>query len=300
MEEWVTTQTAARSLAVSDSRIRAMASDGLLVSEKRGRDLMVSTLSVTAQKSDYGQLSTPVRIRVFLRDSLTCQSCGFADGDPSSFHVHHKQPRSEGGTNALDNLTTLCCDCHKRAHERVITAGGNIQFNCRLEDEIRVLIASEAERISRELGKKVSQADVVSLAMVKWCSLDGGGGAPRENVPEDRRTAAEAAMRSAETSPPTLAPKASPRTESVAQRKARESKEHAAALAESDTVARMVGRNDIDYDLEHVPHRSVAAIGVQSAGSPEPKILREPAVKKSFAPLTRPHGKAEAKRRREQ
>lgn len=106
-------------------------------------------------------------------------------------------------------------------------------------------------------------------------------------------------MRSAETGPPTLAPKASLRTESVAQRKARESKEHAAALAESDTVARMVGRNDIDYDLEHVPHRSVAHMGVQL-----PDVLTQQkhydVAARKVKPMARPHGNIEPKRRREQ
>lgn len=173
-----------------------------------------------------------------------------------------------------------------------------MQFNCRLPEEVLVLINAEVERLQGETEKKVSQADVVSLAMVKWCSGEVGLG---DVALDDRRAVAESAMREAETKPDaTNVLLSSKRSESVAQRRARESKEHAAALAESDTVARMVGRNDIDYDLEHVPHRSVAAMGVHSGGSPEPKVLREPAVKKSFAPLTRPHGKAEAKRRREQ
>lgn len=304
MEEWITTQEAARSLAVSNSRIRAMAGAGLLVTEKRGRDLMVSVLSVTAQKSDYGQLSTPVRIRVFLRDSLTCQSCAFASGDPSSFHVHHKQPRSEGGTNTLENLTTLCCDCHKATHGRTDKLSEAVQFNCRLADEIQVLIRSEVVRLSDELGKKVSQADVVALAMVQWCSVDHstpGESAQSDGSGEgvDRHSAAEAALRDAETRPAQVSstPKVNPRAESVAQRKVREAKEHAVSLAEADVIARAVGREDIDYDLDSVAHRSALAVNPPVKATERVHYKVQP---RKVKPITRPCGTTEPKRRREQ
>lgn len=94
------------------------------------------------------------------------------------------------------------------------------------------------------------------------------------------------------------APKVNKRSESVAQRKARETKEHAAALAESDTTARLTGRDDIEYDLENVPHRSVA-VPIASQGERRPAAHYEVQPRK-VKTLTRPHGSAEPKRRREQ
>lgn len=94
-------------------------------------------------------------------------------------------------------------------------------------------------------------------------------------------------------------PKANPRSESVAQRKVREAREHAAALAESDTVARMVGRNDIEYDLENVTHRSVIAGSANRPHGPAARVHYE-AQPRKVRTLTRPHGNAEPKRRREQ
>lgn len=42
------------------------------------------------------------------RDEHRCRKCGF----PADLEVHHIKERSAGGTHALDNLITLCTDCH--------------------------------------------------------------------------------------------------------------------------------------------------------------------------------------------
>lgn len=49
------------------------------------------------------------------RDNITCQSCGIGD---CRLHVHHKVPRSAGGSDELDNLVTLCPDCHAEEHDQ--------------------------------------------------------------------------------------------------------------------------------------------------------------------------------------
>ncbi len=45
----------------------------------------------------------------FTRDSYTCQDCGSKD----ELVIHHKLPISQGGSNDLENLKTVCRDCHK-------------------------------------------------------------------------------------------------------------------------------------------------------------------------------------------
>ena len=166
----------------------------------------------------------------------------------------------------------------------------------RISDEVDTLIKAESERLTDEYGKRVSEADVIELAVVKWCSLDdvNTGG---ENVSTlDRRSVAENAMREAEEKPPS--PKPTPRkAESVAERRARETKEHAAKLAEADITARMTGRDDIEYDLENVPHQSVLHVALQKAPVESHHYEVQ---KRKVKPLTRPHGSTEAKRRREQ
>jgi hypothetical protein len=166
----------------------------------------------------------------------------------------------------------------------------------RVSDEVDALIKAEAERLTEEYGKRVSEADVIELAIVKWCSTDGVN-TEGENVSTfDRRSVAESAMREAEEKPPS--PKPTPRkAESVAERRARETKEHAAKLAEADITARMTGRDDIEYDLENVPHQSALHVALQKPATVKHSYEVEP---REVKPLTRPHGGTEAKRRREQ
>ena len=47
------------------------------------------------------------------RDSYTCQCCKTKKG---TLHIHHIIYRSNGGADTLDNLITLCADCHRRLH----------------------------------------------------------------------------------------------------------------------------------------------------------------------------------------
>lgn len=46
------------------------------------------------------------------RDSHTCQQCG----STSRLEVHHWEPYFISFDNSLDNLVTLCKDCHKEKH----------------------------------------------------------------------------------------------------------------------------------------------------------------------------------------
>lgn len=47
------------------------------------------------------------------RDDYSCTNCNYNGG---RLHVHHERPRSRGGTDHLDNLKTLCPDCHADEH----------------------------------------------------------------------------------------------------------------------------------------------------------------------------------------
>ena len=51
---------------------------------------------------------------VLTRDNYTCQCCKTKKG---TLHVHHIIYRSNGGSDDIDNLITLCEDCHKKLHE---------------------------------------------------------------------------------------------------------------------------------------------------------------------------------------
>lgn len=51
---------------------------------------------------------TKNKVAALERDDWTCQICGRQE----RLHVHHRIPRYQGGTEALDNLITLCSGCH--------------------------------------------------------------------------------------------------------------------------------------------------------------------------------------------
>ena len=61
-----------------------------------------------------------IRLKVLQqRDGRRCQECHKA----GRLEVHHLKQLQDGGDNALDNLKTLCRDCHIRAHARPVSAG---------------------------------------------------------------------------------------------------------------------------------------------------------------------------------
>ena len=58
------------------------------------------------------------RKEVYKRDDYRCQNCGRRGGPygDSELHAHHVVALSDGGTDKLSNLTTLCEGCHKSIH----------------------------------------------------------------------------------------------------------------------------------------------------------------------------------------
>lgn len=61
------------------------------------------------QKQVFDEEFLEVRTAVLKRDGYRCVNCGQTG---TELHVHHIIPRSEGGTNDLSNLVTLCAKCH--------------------------------------------------------------------------------------------------------------------------------------------------------------------------------------------
>jgi DEAD/DEAH box helicase domain-containing protein len=81
----------------------------------------------TNAPNDYGPAWNTLRERVRARDHYRCQGCGASEnGQPH--HVHHKVPFRAFPTreqaNQLDNLVTLCPNCHRRAELAVRIRSG--------------------------------------------------------------------------------------------------------------------------------------------------------------------------------
>jgi DEAD/DEAH box helicase domain-containing protein len=77
--------------------------------------------------NDYGPGWDKLRERVRQRDGYRCQVCGAEEQD-RAHAVHHKLPfrlfASAEQANRMDNLTTLCANCHRRVEAAVRVRSG--------------------------------------------------------------------------------------------------------------------------------------------------------------------------------
>lgn len=70
--------------------------------------------------------SVPYRLQqaCFQRDHWTCQQCGYTGRQTKGdLHADHITPRSQGGTDTLDNLITRCPPCHQPKTQAEARAG---------------------------------------------------------------------------------------------------------------------------------------------------------------------------------
>lgn len=82
---------------------------------KRQRDAQLrrdARKAVKIAKYRYEREFDAIRPHILRRDGHRCQKCG----SESDLHVHHKTPKSVGGTNGPGNLVTLCRGCHAMEH----------------------------------------------------------------------------------------------------------------------------------------------------------------------------------------
>ena len=67
---------------------------------------------VIKQKKKSNDLSSGDKLEIIKLDEFRCRYCGTEYG----LHVHHIKYRSEGGSNDLSNLITLCFKHHDTVH----------------------------------------------------------------------------------------------------------------------------------------------------------------------------------------
>jgi 5-methylcytosine-specific restriction endonuclease McrA len=58
-------------------------------------------------------LPKEISTAVFKRDKFRCRHCWVRD----NLHPHHVVFKSQGGSDALNNLLTLCFVCHRALHD---------------------------------------------------------------------------------------------------------------------------------------------------------------------------------------
>lgn len=67
---------------------------------------------------DEGDISADTRKLVLTRDNYRCRCCG--DEDLQSLTLHHVLYRSQGGGHSPDNLVTICWNCHRKVHAKIL------------------------------------------------------------------------------------------------------------------------------------------------------------------------------------
>lgn len=58
-------------------------------------------------------LNHKIAQKVFMRDKYQCRHCKFTDG----LHPHHVIFKSQQGEDVLNNLLTMCYQCHRAIHD---------------------------------------------------------------------------------------------------------------------------------------------------------------------------------------
>ena len=78
------------------------------------------------------------REHALVRDKYTCQCCGKKN---CRLEVHHIVFRRNGGSDSLENLITLCEDCHKAVHlgEIILKLRGKRKSNLRYATQMSVI-----------------------------------------------------------------------------------------------------------------------------------------------------------------
>jgi rubrerythrin len=62
--------------------------------------------------------SQTLRKKCFERDDFCCRKCGVEDKTSRILEAHHIKPLYANGEDNLDNLITLCLDCHHFAPDK--------------------------------------------------------------------------------------------------------------------------------------------------------------------------------------
>lgn len=64
------------------------------------------------------EVSSRTLQKIMKRMNAVCSNCGW---DKTTCDIHHMKPKKHGGTDDHNNLTVLCPNCHRLAHENKLT-----------------------------------------------------------------------------------------------------------------------------------------------------------------------------------
>ena len=120
-------------------------------------------------------MSSRTRSKVIKRMKLGCFNCGW---DKAHCDIHHIVPSSAGGLDSHDNLTVLCPNCHRLAHENKITKF--VSFEEKIGDGWKAFsnVKGTPKKISLDGQRKSAatikqKAETAALDMIKKVKESG-------------------------------------------------------------------------------------------------------------------------------
>jgi DEAD/DEAH box helicase domain-containing protein len=138
--------------------------------------------------NDYGTGWDAIRQRVLQRDEQRCQVCGYA-GSAQPLHVHHVQPfrsfTNREAANQLQNLITLCPNCHRQAETRVRIRSGMTGVSYLMHNLAPLLLMCDGDDIGVHYDPNTTLGDG-QPTVVFFDTIPGGLGLS-ENLYENHR-----------------------------------------------------------------------------------------------------------------
>lgn len=147
--------------------------------------------------NDYGPDWPRRREMVRAHDNYRCQACGRPETD-RQHDVHHKLPfrlfASPAQANALENLVTLCHDCHMRAETAVRVRSGLAGLGYVLRSLSPFLVMCDAADLGVHADPQSTVADG-RPAVIIYDQAPGGIGLSRRLFEEHKELMAQARLR---------------------------------------------------------------------------------------------------------
>ncbi|MFX0202008.1 MAG: HNH endonuclease [Candidatus Hodarchaeota archaeon] len=106
-----------------------------------------------------------------IRDNHRCQICGDVLPVPyGRLEVHHIVHRRKGGTNDLENLTTLCDLCHAVTHDHMGPAWvGLSEFPREKQEQLRPTLNRAKEEFESYLRLPIEQRRRIQIELwAEW------------------------------------------------------------------------------------------------------------------------------------
>ncbi len=110
-----------------------------------------------------GSRAAEMRGRLALRDGPRCVYCSteFDPWDTTAVHIDHRQPRSLGGTNDIENLALACATCNMRKAAKPVVVY-IAEYTARLHQPRNIYMVDVAGWTSHELAVHHFRTTVMS------------------------------------------------------------------------------------------------------------------------------------------